>query len=122
MEGDQESEGDYGADVPGHNGRNDHVERPGSDWGPVRVEARRGERPSIGPDRIANGCGPALQPQISFAMATAVSAMRFEKPHSLSYQDITRTKLPSITLVWSMWKMDEAGWWLKSMETFGSLV
>ena len=37
--------------------------------------------------------------QISFAMATAVSAMRLEKPHSLSYQDSTRTKLPSITLV-----------------------
>ncbi len=37
--------------------------------------------------------------QISFAIATAVSAMRFEKPHSLSYQDSTRTNLPSITLV-----------------------
>ena len=43
--------------------------------------------------------GVAPNPQISFAIATAVSAMRFEKPHSLSYQDSTRTKLPSITLV-----------------------
>ena len=43
--------------------------------------------------------GVAPNPQISFAIATAVSAMRFEKPHSLSYQDSTRTNWPSITLV-----------------------
>ena len=43
--------------------------------------------------------GVTPNPQISFAIATAVSAMRFEKPHSLSYQESTRTKLPSITLV-----------------------
>src|SRR5471032_2862440 len=29
--------------------------------------------------------------------------------------DITRTSVPSITLVWSMWKIDECGSWLKSM-------
>src|SRR6266536_4505804 len=39
--------------------------------------------------------------QITLPMATAVSTMRFENPHSLSYQDITRTNVPSITLVWS---------------------
>ena len=43
--------------------------------------------------------GVRPKPQTSFAIATAVSAMRFEKPHSLSYQDSTRTKLPSMTLV-----------------------
>ncbi len=43
--------------------------------------------------------GATLNPQISFAIATAVSAMRFEKPHSLSYQESTRTKSPSMTLV-----------------------
>ena len=48
--------------------------------------------------------------------------MRFEKPHSLSYQDSTRTKFPSITLVWSSAKVDDAGSWLKSIETFGSSV
>jgi len=37
--------------------------------------------------------------QINFPIATAVSAMRFEKPHSLSYQAITRTSVPFITLV-----------------------
>ena len=36
------------------------------------------------------------------SIETAVSAMRFEKPHSLSYQDITRTSVPLMTLVWSM--------------------
>ena len=45
--------------------------------------------------------------QSSFDIATAVSAMRLEKPHSLSYQESTRTNLPSITLVWSRWKTDE---------------
>ncbi len=37
--------------------------------------------------------------QISFAMCTAVSAMRLEKPHSLSYQVRIEQSLPSITLV-----------------------
>src|SRR5664279_3295097 len=60
--------------------------------------------------------------QISLPIATAVSAMRLEKPHSLSYHDITRTSVPSITLVWSMWKIDECGSWLKSMETLGASV
>ena len=33
----------------------------------------------------------------NFPMATAVSLIRFEKPHSLSYQDTTRQNVPSIT-------------------------
>ena len=55
-------------------------------------------------------------------MATAVSAMRLEKPHSLSYQLSTRQKVPSITLVWSMWKTEEWLSWLKSDDTFLSSV
>ena len=35
----------------------------------------------------------------SFPIATAVSAMRFENPHSLSYHDMTRTRVPSSTFV-----------------------
>src|SRR5437660_1543437 len=35
----------------------------------------------------------------SFPMAAATSIMRFEKPHSLSYQARTRTNVPSITFV-----------------------
>ena len=66
--------------------------------------------------------GVTPNPQISFAIATAVSAMRFEKPHSLSYQESTRTKLPSITLVWSRWKIEERSSPLKSLETLGSSV
>src|SRR5262249_42680575 len=60
--------------------------------------------------------------QIFFAIATAVSAMRLEQPHSLSYQLITRTSVPFSTLVWSMWKVDECGSWLKSIETLGAVV
>jgi hypothetical protein len=35
----------------------------------------------------------------SFPMTAATSAMRFENPHSLSYHDMTRTNVPSMTLV-----------------------
>ena len=55
-------------------------------------------------------CAPGLSlvlDQISLPIATAVSAIRWEKPHSLSYQDRMRTKLPPKTLVWSRWKIEE---------------
>ena len=64
----------------------------------------------------------ANKSQIVLPNATAVSAIRFEKPHSLSYHDITRTRLPSMTLVWSSAKVEEAGLWFRSMETIGSSV
>jgi len=60
--------------------------------------------------------------QMCFARATAVSPIRSEKPHSLSYQESTRTKVPSITLVWSIWNTDERLSWLKSLETLGLSV
>ena len=44
---------------------------------------------------------------MSLAKATAVSAMRLEKPHSLSYQVRMRTKLPSMTFAWLIAKIDE---------------
>ena len=56
----------------------------------------------------------------ALAMAMAVSAMRFEKPHSLSYQVRIRTRLPSMTLASFRAKIDECGSWLKSDETSGS--
>src|SRR5205085_10611330 len=65
---------------------------------------------------------PGHETYSSFPIATAVSAMRLEKPHSLSYQDITRTSVPFCTLVWSTWKVDECGSWLKSIETLGAVV
>src|SRR5262245_1439588 len=65
---------------------------------------------------------PRSDRQSNLPIATAVSAMRLENPHSLSYQDITRTSVPLMTLVWSMWNVDECGSWLKSIETLGSLV
>ena len=59
---------------------------------------------------------PALQiairdrlDQMSLAIAMAVSDMRLEKPHSLSYQDRTDTNVPSMTLVWSSATVEECG-------------
>src|SRR6056297_274541 len=60
--------------------------------------------------------------QMSLPIATAVSDIRFEKPHSLSYQVRIRHIAPSMTFVWSVWKIDEWGSWLKSMETSFSSV
>ena len=61
------------------------------------------ERAKPGHLIVRRGVSPArfvrVEPQTSFPMATAVSTMRFENPHSLSYHDMTRTKFPSITLV-----------------------
>ena len=49
--------------------------------------------------------------------------MRFEKPHSLSYQDSTLTSLPSAdTRVWVESNTLERGSWLKSMLTSGSVL
>ncbi len=63
-----------------------------------------------------------LRDQMVLAKATAVSDIRLEKPHSLSYQDKTRTNVPSMTLVWSFAKIEEWLSWLKSRETNGSSV
>ena len=53
--------------------------------------------------------------------ATVVSSMRFEKPHSLSYQDDTFTRRPD-TLVRVASNVLDAGLWLKSTETRGSVL
>ncbi len=57
---------------------------------------------------------------LAFISATVVSSMRFEKPHSLSYHDDTLTRRPD-TLVKVESKFDEAGLWLKSIDTSGSV-
>src|SRR4029077_11963539 len=46
---------------------------------------------------------------INLLMTTAVSLMRLEKPHSLSYQDTTRQKVPSTTCVDSRSKIELKG-------------
>ena len=81
----------------------------------------RGERRSFEVPSKDRSAFCALR-QITPAIAIAVSAMRLEKPHSLSYQDITRTSVPLSTLVWSMWKVEEWESWLKSIETLGASV
>ena len=85
----------------------------------VTVPALRAHRVANATRCAASGARDAYS---SFPIATAVSAMRLEKPHSLSYHDITRTSVPFCTLVWSMWKVDECGSWLKSIETLGAVV
>src|ERR1700739_842082 len=55
----------------------------------------------------------------AFASATAVSSMRVEKPHSLSYQLDTFTRRPA-TFVSVASNVDEAGLWLKSIDTSGA--
>ena len=85
---------------------------------------------SLLPERGSTRKALALEPfrkcsghvdQVSaLAMAMAVSAMRFEKPHSLSYQVRIRTRLPSMTLASFRAKIDECGSWLKSDDTSGS--
>ena len=52
--------------------------------------------------------------------ATVVSSMRFEKPHSLSYHDDTLTNRPD-TFVRVESKLLDAGLWLKSTDTSGSV-
>src|SRR3546814_7446146 len=57
--------------------------------------------------------------QPSLPTATAVSDMRLENPHSLSYHDSTRTSRPSMTWVCVRSKVELAGLWLKSIDASG---
>ena len=52
----------------------------------------------------------------------ATSSMRLEKPHSLSYQEVTLTSVPSETRVRPASKIELAGLWLKSDDTSGSVL
>ena len=67
--------------------------------------------------------GPFAQNRLYFAVikATVVSSIRLLKPHSLSYQEETLTKVPE-TFVSVESKLLEAGLWLKSIETRGSVL
>src|SRR5207249_9133631 len=52
----------------------------------------------------------------------ATSTIRFEKPHSLSYQDRMRTKVLSSTWVCVTSKVELCESWLKSTDTVGALL
>src|SRR5579875_3127926 len=54
--------------------------------------------------------------------SAAASTMRLEKPHSLSYQLITRQKRLSMTLVCVRSKLEECGSWMKSLDTTSSFT
>src|SRR5512139_1881956 len=62
------------------------------------------------------------QRYLAFIRATVVSSIRLLKPHSLSYQLDTFTRVPSATLVRVASKMLECGSWLKSTETSGAVL
>nr|CDQ33547.1 hypothetical protein BN993_02991 [Virgibacillus halodenitrificans] len=57
-------------------------------------------------------------PYLAACIASAVSSIRLEKPHSLSYHAITLTRRP-LTRVWLASKVDEFASWLKSIDTSG---
>ena len=63
----------------------------------IRVAPAAGseERDSVLPRIVIRG----LPGQAAFISATVVSSIRFEKPHSLSYQATTLTSRPSMTRV-----------------------
>jgi len=62
---------------------------------PLWVEALRSTVPDDAKHRRRHAAPrPGRETYSFFPIATAVSAMRLEKPHSLSYQDITRTSVP----------------------------
>ena len=77
------------------------------------------ERSRPAPQALAEAAGEDAIVHISRPMATAVSFMRLEKPHSLSYQDTTRQNVPSTTCVPFRSKIELNGSWLKSVETSG---
>src|SRR4029078_2240057 len=54
---------------------------------------------------------------ISLPMTVAVSFIRLEKPHSLSYQETTRQNVPSTTCVPGRSKMELNGLGLNAVET-----
>src|SRR4029079_16253422 len=60
--------------------------------------------------------------QPSLAIAAAVSTIRFENPHSLSYQLTTRTSLPSRTAVSRLSTVELALECMRSTETRASPV
>src|SRR5690606_15664504 len=72
----------------------------GRKWSLENEDARQG-RASKGFYRCAQA--------IVLPNSAVTSAMRFEKPHSLSYQPRMLTKFPSITLVWSSRMVAECG-------------
>ena len=67
--------------------------------------------------RIAGAVAPLRR---DLPIMAVTSTMRLEKPHSLSYQDRTLTKLPSMTLVSRRSTIDDTGEPLKSIETSAS--
>src|SRR4051812_33047035 len=65
---------------------------------------------------------PRFAPAQRLPNRAAVSDIRLEKPHSLSYQPMTRAIAPSTTAVCVASNVHEAGQWLKSIDTSGCVL
>src|SRR5918996_1385121 len=92
-----------------------HVEID-ADEDPLAANVDPVNTPDAGEVEAARAVRGRLFVHISRLMATAVSLMRFEKPHSLSYQATTRQKVPSTTWVLGRSKIELRESWLKSVE------
>src|SRR5690606_5422789 len=85
--------------------------REGSGWawarqGPIPLQLATASRPQVSPPSRTRKGGSR---QSSPAITPAVSIMRLEKPHSLSYQLTTRASLPSSTAVSRLSTVELAG-------------
>ena len=123
---------------PARSGIDAGIGRAGEDNRPPRLRRGAQCRDSVRQRmKDDDGCGfrtagvtPAFGrraggPRSSQAIASkwaATSTMRFEKPHSLSYQDSTRTKVLSSTWVWVTSKVELCESWLKSTDTVAALL
>src|SRR5690606_13956986 len=85
----------------------------------IRVHPRQKEKPRPKPGFFTNEACAAYLADIS---AMVVSSMRLEKPHSLSYQEQTFTRVPPMTWVRVASYTDLCGSWLKSTETSGLVL
>ena len=74
----------------------------------------------VGGKRIGHG-GMSGSGHFAAIIATVVSSMRLENPHSLSYQAETLTSRPD-TFVSVASNVDDAGSWLKSTDTSGPVL
>src|SRR5690606_36223326 len=87
---------------------------------PPRRSVDRSSTQGVAPHRGRAFARPRRR-HFALTSATVVSSIRFENPHSLSYQLLTLTRRPE-TFVSVASKVLEAGLWLKSTDTSGSVV
>src|SRR5262245_59291116 len=90
-----------------------------TDTAATRQSAGIQRRDQLGPVNATRCAAPVHFAAIN---ATVVSSMRLLKPHSLSYQESTFTRLPLVTRVCGASNTELWLSWLKSLDTSGSLL